>query len=381
MNNREMSEYLNFEVSLENNELIISIKHFINRLNEIKSKNSNKEIKKEISQIIHLINQLDSNLFDLNNNGFLLKEKNEYSLLINKDYFLDELLQIKDSQTIERVQYYIDRLIKGFTEVKTNKYNDINLNRWKEYNHILTDSLWLFDKRDNSGVHVGDYWGNFVPQIPNQMLQRYTKKGEWVLDGFLGLGTTLIECKRLGRNGIGIELNPLVAKKAEKIINLEKNPSNVQTLVFTGDSQKLDIKKRIEEKHLEKVQLIILHPPYHDIIKFSEDNPDDLSNAESTEEFIKMFDNVIKNLTQVLEQGRYLVLVIGDKYSKGEWIPLGFLTMNEVIKNDYTLVSIIVKNFKETKGKRQQHELWRYRALTGGFYVFKHEYVMVFKKN
>ncbi|MCX7761245.1 MAG: hypothetical protein N2252_00255 [Candidatus Kryptonium sp.] len=54
--------------------------------------------------------------------------------------------------------------------------------------------------------------------------------------------------------------------------------------------------------------------------------------------------------------------------------------MSEVLKRDYSLKSVIVKNFKETRGKRNQKELWRYRALVGGFYVFKHEYIFIFKK-
>ena len=381
MNDGEMSNYLNLDDSQENNELFISVEHLTKRLNDIRNKEENKEIKEEITNIIHQIKQLNKKLFDLQKKGFLLKERKDESLIIDKEYFLETLIQIKDSQTTERAQYYIDRLIKGLTEVKTNDYNDINLNRWKEYDHILTDSLWIMDRRDNAGVHSSDYWGNFIPQIPNQMIQRFTRKGEWVLDGFLGLGTTLIECRRLGRNGIGIELNPKVAKKAAKIISLEKNPAKVQTTILTGDSQTIDIRKHLLENNLKSVQLVILHPPYHDIIKFSEKDPKDLSNAESTEEFTRMFEKVASNFSQVLDQGRYLILVIGDKYSKGEWIPLGFLTMNEIIKNGFTLVSIIVKNFKETRGKRQQQELWRYRALVGGFYVFRHEYVMIFKKN
>jgi hypothetical protein len=44
------------------------------------------------------------------------------------------------------------------------------------------------------------------------------------------------------------------------------------------------------------------------------------------------------------------------------------------------LKSIVVKNFEETRGKRNQKELWRYRALAGGFYVFKHEYIFIFQK-
>jgi hypothetical protein len=124
---------------------------------------------------------------------------------------------------------------------------------------------------------------------------------------------------------------------------------------------------------------MIMHPPYHDIIKFSS-NKDDLSNAPTTESFINMFGKVLDNTLPFLEKGRYLGIVIGDKYHRGTWIPLGFYVMNEVLKRNFLLKSIIVKNFEETRGKRNQKELWRYRALVGGFYIFKHEYILLFKK-
>jgi hypothetical protein len=93
-----------------------------------------------------------------------------------------------------------------------------------------------------------------------------------------------------------------------------------------------------------------------------------------------MFGAVVDNTAPYLERGRYFALVIGDKYSQGEWIPLGFYCMQEIMKRDFILKSIIVKNFDDTRAKRNQQELWRYRALVGGFYIFKHEYIMLFKK-
>jgi hypothetical protein len=42
------------------------------------------------------------------------------------------------------------------------------------------------------------------------------------------------------------------------------------------------------------------------------------------------------------------------------------------------LKSLIVKNMAGNRAKRNKDNLWRYRALHGGFYIFKHEYVMVF---
>lgn len=298
---------------------------------------------------------------------------------LRKDVLTSELNQILETRTLQRAKHYLRRLRNSVQDIKTSKINDINLNRWKEYNEIITDSLWILDRRDTSGAHLGWYWGNFIPQIPHQMMLRYTKKRDWVLDPFVGSGTTLIECRRLGRNGIGIELNSQVAQKAKELVEKENNGYGVTTEIVVGDSRTIDISPLLAKYGRKQVQLLIMHPPYHDIIKFSKDSRD-LSNAETVEDFLKMFGKVVDNSLPFLEKGRYLVLVIGDKYSKGEWIPLGFYCMQEVIRRGCSLKSIIVKNFEETRGKRNQKELWRYRALVGGFYIFKHEYILLFRK-
>lgn len=266
---------------------------------------------------------------------------------------------------------------------KTNPFSDIDLNRWHEYNQIITDSLWLIGARDKSGMHNGDYHGNFIPQIPYQAMMRYTKRGDTVLDTFLGSGTTLIECRQLGRNGIGIELIPSVAEESRKKIEAETNPFNVWTDVVVGDSTQEQTFEQVREalaQHKRKqVQLIIMHPPYHDIVKFSDD-PRDLCNAPSLESFLDAFGCVVTQSYSLLEENRFLVVVIGDKYGKGEWVPLGFYTMQKVVGCGYRLKSIVVKNIVNTRAKRNLDHFWRRRALAGGFYIFKHEYVMFFQK-
>jgi SAM-dependent methyltransferase len=291
----------------------------------------------------------------------------------------DELAQIAASRSLTRARYYVRRLVRGLTEVRTNASNDINLNRWKAYPHVLTDSLWIVERRDSSGAHNADYWGNFIPQIPRQMMLRYSKRGEWVLDPFVGGGTSAIEAQRLGRNLIGVELQANVAEQARQVVAEEANPHGATIEITTGDSLTVDFPALLQRHNQRTVQLAILHPPYFDIIKFSDDVRD-LSNAASTQHFLDRLGHVVARVAAVLDPERYLILVIGDKYSQGEWIPLGFMAMDTVMGCGFRLKSIVVKNLKETTGKRRQGELWRYRALAGGFYVFKHEYIFIFQK-
>jgi len=197
---------------------------------------------KDIQQLRVSIEKLSANLagYKEDNLGVLNITANGETLRVKPQYLSRQIEQIYQSKTLERAVYYINRLVKSLTQIKSGKINDLNLNQWKEYEDIITDSLWILNRRDNSGVHTSEYWGNFIPQIPNQMMKRFTKKGDWVLDTFLGCGTTLIECQRLGRNGIGIEIQKTVAERAKELLQKEPNKYKVVLDVVEGDSTTID---------------------------------------------------------------------------------------------------------------------------------------------
>ncbi|RPI69162.1 MAG: DNA methyltransferase, partial [Ignavibacteriales bacterium] len=114
-------------------------------LDNIISKESLESIKTNVSKFYYDIeNQFEKTVsYNLNGN----------SQSIKKELLIKELKQILDTQTIERTKYYLNRLLKSLSVQKEGKINDLNLNRWKEYEDIITDSLWIFDKRDTSGMH------------------------------------------------------------------------------------------------------------------------------------------------------------------------------------------------------------------------------------
>lgn len=262
-------------------------------------------------------------------------------------------------------------------------YSDIDLAKWREYEDVQTDSLWLMDSRAKGNGHTFEYHGNFIPQIATQIFKRYSKTGDIVLDLFLGSGTSAIEADIMNRRCVGVELKKQLADHVRRKIPAGKKQSDIK--ILQGDSASRKTVKRIKNElfrmDAEYAQLLMLHPPYADIINFS-DSPQDLSNAHSTEEFLDMFEQVARNGYELLQPGRFAALIIGDKYADGQLIPLGWKCMQRMTEEiGFTTKAIIVKNIEgNEKAKGKDKNLWRYRALAGGFYIFKHEYVMVFQK-
>lgn len=274
---------------------------------------------------------------------------------------------------------------QGSKREKILPYTDLIPARWGEYKDIILESLWILGRRDRSSVHNPDYWGNFVPQIPYQILRRFTRPGEVVVDLFLGLGTTLIECRRLGRHGIGVELVEDIARRAQNRVEQAENPYQVRTVVLGGldscaPSTVQRIRLELERLETPVAHCLILHPPYYNVIKFSND-PRDLSNSPNIREFVGRLRRAVRNAVDLLAPGRFLALVMGDIYSHGEWIPLGFQCMQVCQQEGLRLKAINVKDIQgNERGKGWRMNLWKYRALRHGFYIFKHEYIMVFQK-
>ena len=218
----------------------------------------------------------------------------------------DIILAVKKSnlKTKTKVTQKPDLKVVTKPKVLTKPYNDIDLNNWKDYPHILTDTLWEFASRDKSNGHSYDYHGNYIPQIAQQLYERFTKKGDIVLDMFFGSGTSGIEAVNMQRRCIGVELKQeLVDYVSEKF---DKKTLVTDVNIICGDSASSDIGVKIQDRlavmGADKAQFLVLHPPYDDIIKFS-DKKEDLSNCATTEDFYDLFEEVARNGFEQLEKG------------------------------------------------------------------------------
>lgn len=265
---------------------------------------------------------------------------------------------------------------------KTTSYNDIYLKNWKLYSHIKTGSLWEFASRDKTNGHSYDYHGNYIPQIATQLFERFTKKNDVILDLFFGSGTSGIEALNMERRCIGVELKQDMVDYVSSKFSKKELVTDINIICgdSTTDEAKEKVQARLEIMGKKQAQFVVLHPPYDDIIKFS-DKKEDLSNCKTTEEFYDLFEKVAKNAYDLLEKGRFAALIIGDEYKNSRVVPLGFECMKRMENVGFITKAIVVKNIVgNEKAKGKTANLWRYRALAGGFNIFEHEYIMTFVK-
>lgn len=228
-------------------------------------------------------------------------------------------------------------------------------------------TVWSFRKRGKWATHKGDYRGNCSPQVPRNLILKYTKENDIVLDPFCGSGTTMIECKLLNRKGIGIDVNIEALKLAKRRLDFNYKTVYEPKLIKASST---NLQKIIPD---DKIDFIFAHPPYADIIKYSKDIVEDISRL-NLREFLNQMNLFSKECFRVLKKGKFCSILIGDIRKNKNVIPLGFYIMNIFIQTGFTLKEIIIK---------EQHnctmtDYWKNNNID--FYLLAHEYVFVLKK-
>ncbi|MDR0527773.1 MAG: methyltransferase domain-containing protein [Spirochaetaceae bacterium] len=230
------------------------------------------------------------------------------------------------------------------------------------------NTVWRFPKRGDWATHDAKYPGNWSPFIPRNIILRYSLTGDLVLDQFVGGGTTLVEAKLLNRNCIGVDVNESALVRCHEKCNF-KIDNMAATTIRNGDARDLNFIAN------ESIDLICTHPPYANIIKYSEDNGNDLSRCK-IKEFLYEMESVAGECFRVLKDDKYCAILIGDTRSKGHVVQLGFSVMNIFINTGFYLKEIIIKEQFNCKSTGY----WKESSIKYNFLLLAHEYLFVFKK-
>jgi len=231
-------------------------------------------------------------------------------------------------------------------------------------------TVWSFPERGNWATHRPDYRGNFAPQIARNIIEMYSEKGERVLDPMVGAGTTLIEAKLLARNATGLDINPQAVELTKKALRFRHLPPSQQK-AEVGDARNLSM---FEE---ESFDLILTHPPYMNIIRYSEGRiPADLSNIGSLPKFCDEMEIIAKEFFRVLRPDRYCAILVGDTRKAKHFVPLAYNVMRRFLKVGFVLKEDIIKVQHHCKSTNR----WLAKAKGDRFYLIMHEHLFVFRK-
>jgi len=218
-------------------------------------------------------------------------------------------------------------------------------------NRKVSDKSWFIHNPPPRDKNKILHPASFPETMIKEFILFFTKRGQWILDPFLGSGSTLIAAYETGRNAIGIELSPYWANIAKNRLEEVKTQRKLdvftdeyqetQQIVIEGDSRQID--KIWKERNLPLVDFVITSPPYWNQLKrawlrqkerrkkglpteYSEDERD-LGNIDDYEKFVLEEKLIFDKVYEITKDGGYLVVITNNIFADGKLYPLAFDTL------------------------------------------------------
>ena len=190
-----------------------------------------------------------------------------------------------------------------------------------------------------------------------------------VLDQFAGGGTTLVEAKLLNRDIIGVDINDAALQRCREKISFEHEGADGKVYIHKGDARNLDFIPN------DSIDLICTHPPYANIIEYSEDIPEDLSHLK-VKDFLTEMQAVASESYRVLKKDKFCAVLMGDTRQKGHMIPMSFEVMRIFEDAGFKLKELVIKEQHNCKATGY----WKTNSVKYNFLLIAHEYLFVFRK-
>lgn len=310
-----------------------------------------------------------------------------------------------------------------------NHLNDLTGSEWLYW----TDTLYITNYPPDITHTLRKAHGAMKPpEVMAEIINFFTKKGQFVLDPFAGVGGTLLGAALVQRQALGFELNPAWVKIYEEIkakfvvrdgklveansqprLNThtsgdwpprEKSPGSAGSYPGTQGSASLPVAQNgtwpitgrmlqgdclelIKEIGNESVDAVITDPPYgaqHGATGFAAETNFNMLNAGAEADFgnapdfaayLELMHRFGQEAYRVLKPKKYLVIMVGDRFRGGEYVPLGYLVAEEMRKVGFKL-----KGIKIWSNRATQRPLKPYAVLSSFVPNITHQNILILKK-
>lgn len=218
---------------------------------------------------------------------------------------------------------------------------------------LETTTLWDYSRQSYGKTPKGDnkFQGVTPAFIIWNMVQRYTKPDDLVVDPMAGSGTTLDVCGEEGRKCIGYDINPQHPK------------------VIKNDSRKIPLDD-------DSVDMVFIDSPYGDNVSYSNDPADIGKISAENDGFYQELEKVAKEIYRILKPGKVLGWLIGDQWVKRKFTPVGFKIYNMLMNyfEPVDVISVVRRN------QSSNTRIWHYRAEKFNFFLRGFKYLIIVRK-
>lgn len=231
---------------------------------------------------------------------------------------------------------------------------------------LFTTTLWEYPSQDYGRAPHGDkdYIGATPAWVIWQLLQRYTRENDVVLDPMCGSGTTIDVAAELGRKPLGFDLSP-------------RRPD-----IKPADARKLPLPN-------ESVDFAFIDPPYSTHVDYSDDprcigkldagdeGKGDRGEGKGINAYYAALEQVIGELHRVLKNRRYMGLYVSDSFKKGKpFMPIGF-ELFALLRKKFKPIDIVAV-VRHNRTLKRNH--WHTAAVEGNYFLRGFNYLIIMKK-
>lgn len=218
---------------------------------------------------------------------------------------------------------------------------------------LESTTLWDFPTQNyGDKPHGNNRFRGVTPALVIwNLLQRYTKEGDLVVDPMCGSGTTIDVAEELNRKVISYDI------------------TSTRPDIIKNDSRKIPLQDN-------SVDFVFIDSPYSDNINYSNEPACIGKISCEDERFYDELEKVASEIVRILKPGRVMGWVIADQWIKKKFTPTGFLLWQRLEKYFEPMEIVCLTRKNQTSNT----PVWHERARRFNFYLRGFKYLFIMKK-